>query len=100
MTDLLERALSDTRRRWVPDGRLGVFDVRMVPATAGGRTLAGVTTSRQALTALRQLGVELGCAVDITLLPGTGGAGCARRHRHRRARAPPFTSSDHRRAAE
>lgn len=70
MTDLLERALSDTRRRWVPDDRLGVFEVRMVAVTPGGRTLTGVTTSRQALTALRQLGVESGCAVDITLLPG------------------------------
>ena len=73
MTDPLERALSDLHRQWVPDARLGVFEVRVVPATApaGGRTLAGVTTSRNALAALRQLAVEFSLAVDVTLLPAT-----------------------------
>ena len=73
MTDRLERALSDARRQWVPDARLGVFEVRTAPATApaGGRTLTGVTTSRHALAGLRRLAVEYGLAVDVTLLPGT-----------------------------
>jgi hypothetical protein len=71
MTDPLERVLSDTRRQWAPDGRLGVFEVRMAlaPASPGGRTLTGVTSSRGALLALRELAAELRCAIDVTLLP-------------------------------
>jgi NlpC/P60 family protein/dipeptidyl peptidase-like protein len=71
MTDPLERVLSDARRQWVPDGRLGVFEMRVVPATppADGRRLVGVTTNRQALAALRLLADEFRLAVDVTLLP-------------------------------
>ena len=73
MTNPLERALSDARRQWVPDARLGVFEVRVAPATApsGGRALVGATTSRHAVAALRRLAVEFGLAVDVTLLPAT-----------------------------
>ena len=66
MTDLLAQTLSDTQRQWVPDRRLGVFEVRVA---TGGRTLIGVTTSRQALSALRTIAVEAGLAVDVALLP-------------------------------
>ena len=66
MTDLLAQTLSDTQRQWVPDRRLGVFEVRVA---TGGRTLVGVTTSRQALSALRTIAVEAGLAVDVALLP-------------------------------
>ena len=73
MTDPLERALSDVGHRWVPDGRLGVFEVRAVPATtpARGGALVGVTTSRHALAGLRRLAGEFGLAVDVALLPAT-----------------------------
>ena len=64
MTDALVRALDDVRRRWVPDRRLGVFDV----ADAGGK-LFGRTTSREALADLRRLGGESRLAVEVALLP-------------------------------
>lgn len=64
MTESLVRALDDVRRKWVPDRRLGVFDV----ADSGGK-LTGRTTSREALADLRRLGVESGLAVDVALLP-------------------------------
>lgn len=66
MTDRLDRTLDDVRRRWVPDPRLGVFDV----ATAQeGTTLAGCTTSREALAELRRIGGEAGLVVEVGLLP-------------------------------
>jgi hypothetical protein len=66
VTDRLARALDDVRRRWVPDQRLGVFDV----ATAKeGTALAGSTTSREALADLRRIGGEAGLAVEVGLLP-------------------------------
>jgi hypothetical protein len=73
MMDPLERALSDVRRQWVPDDRLGVFEVRVVLATppAGGGALVGVTSTRDALAALRRLAVEFGLAAEVTLLPPT-----------------------------
>lgn len=68
MTDRLTRALDDVRRRWVPDHRLGVFDVA---SAKDGKALAGSTTSREALTELRRLGSEAGLAVEVGLLPDT-----------------------------
>lgn len=64
MTDRLARALDDLRRKWVPDRRLGVFDV----VASGGR-LVGRTTSREALADLRQVGAQAELAVDVSLLP-------------------------------
>ena len=64
MTDRLARALDDLRRKWVPDRRLGVFDV----IASGGR-LVGRTTSREALADLRQVGAQSDLAVDVSLLP-------------------------------
>lgn len=62
--DKLERAVDDIRRRWVPDGRLGVFQV----AVEAGR-LSGVTSSRSAQESLRRLATDAGLAEDVRLLP-------------------------------
>ena len=60
----LERDLSDIRRKWIPDARLGVWEVTM----EGGR-LVGCTTSRQALQALRRFAAVAGLAAEVGLLP-------------------------------
>ena len=70
MTDLL-RAIDDIRRRTVPDRRLGVFDVTLTDDSAGHR-VAGVTTSRDALAALRRLAAEAQLPVDVHMLPNAG----------------------------
>ena len=66
MTDRLARALDDVRRRWVPDHRLGVFEVA---AGKEGTALAGSTTSREALADVRRIAGEAGLAVEVGLLP-------------------------------
>src|SRR5919197_6219271 len=50
MTDHLARDIADVARKWVPDARLGVYEVTVRPGA-----LAGCTTSRDALTALRHV---------------------------------------------
>src|SRR5207247_5977571 len=60
----LERDLDDVRRRWVPDRRLGVFDVEIA-----GAGLAGCVPSRDALQALRRLAADAGLGEDVRLLP-------------------------------
>ena len=65
--DRLPRDIDDIRRKWVPDARLGVFDVTPAP---GGGALRGATTSRDALEALRRLAAAAGLAPEINLLPG------------------------------
>jgi hypothetical protein len=73
VSDRLTRALDDVRRRWVPDHRLGVFDV----ATAKeGTALAGSTTSREAHAELRRIGGEAGLAVEVGLLPDASVGDC------------------------
>jgi len=70
MTDHLERALSDVGRRWVPDRRLGVFDVSLTaPDPAGARRLVGATTSRDARAALVRLAAEAGLDLAVATLP-------------------------------
>jgi cell wall-associated NlpC family hydrolase len=64
VTDRLERDVSDVERKWVPDPRLGVFEVTVEP-----RRVAGCTSSRDALTALRRIAADAGRAADIRLLP-------------------------------
>src|SRR6266511_1645962 len=64
MTDRLERDVADVARKWVPDPRLGVCDIAVQPGA-----LAGCTTSRDALTALRRLAAAAGLAADVRLLP-------------------------------
>ncbi len=62
-TEKLARAIDDIRRKWVPDGRLGVFRV------AAADALTGVTTSRDALESLRRLASEAGLTDQVRLLP-------------------------------
>src|SRR5437763_8347980 len=64
MTDHLERDVGDVARKWVPDPRLGVLDVAVLPAA-----LAGCTTSRDALDELRRIAAAAHHAADIRLLP-------------------------------
>lgn len=68
MSDQLLRALDDIRRRAVPDRRLGVFDVSIAD-DGGVRRLSGVTTSRDALTALRRLAADADLQDDVRALP-------------------------------
>lgn len=69
MMDRLERALGDVRRKWVPDRRLGVFEVTVTADPSGARKLAGATTSRDALAALRRLAAEAALGAEIAYLP-------------------------------
>lgn len=69
----IERAIDDVRRKWVPDDRLGVFQV-----AAGPDGLTGVTSSRDAIAALRRLASDAGLAAEVRLLPdGTVGQDAA-----------------------
>ena len=70
--DKLARAIDDIRRKWVPDGRLGVFDVtvtRDVGAQHSAPLLSGVTSSRSAQEALRRFATDAGIAEEVCLLP-------------------------------
>jgi hypothetical protein len=72
-TERLDATLDDLRRRWVPDSRLGVFEVRLE-----GKQLTGVTTHRSALEAVRRVAGEAGLGTAVTLLPdGSIGDGTA-----------------------
>ena len=62
--DKVERAVDDIRRKWVPDGRLGVFEVSLLP-----KGVAGVTSSRDARDALRRLAGEQELVEQVRLLP-------------------------------
>lgn len=63
-TEQIERAIDDLRRKWVPDARLGVFNVAI-----DDKKLVGVTSDRPALEALRKLAKEGGFADEVRLLP-------------------------------
>ena len=73
--DKLERAIDDIRRKWVPDGRLGVFQVAVDAAR-----LWGVTSSRSAQESLR--------AVPDSLRKGALALGCTRWQMVRRMTLP------------
>jgi cell wall-associated NlpC family hydrolase len=62
--DKVERAVDDIRRKWVPDHRLGVFEVSLLP-----KGVAGITSSRDARDALRRLAGAEGLVDQVTLLP-------------------------------
>ena len=62
--DKVERAVDDLRRKWVPDKRLGVFDIALLP-----QQLAGTTSSQDARDALRRLAGEAGLSERVRLLP-------------------------------
>jgi len=64
--DKLERAIDDLRRRWVPDNRLGVFEVVL---EGEPRRLRGRTTSLEALEALRRLAADAGIVAELVRLP-------------------------------
>lgn len=68
MTESVLRALEDIRRRSVPDRRLGVFDITIAD-DGGSRRLAGVTTSREALSALHRLAADASLRDDVRALP-------------------------------
>jgi cell wall-associated NlpC family hydrolase len=70
--DKVERAVDDIRRKWVPDGRLGVFEVSVasgVGAQHAAPLLSGITSSRDARDALRRLAGNEGLVDKVTLLP-------------------------------
>lgn len=69
MNDPLARALDDVRRRFVPDDRLGVFDVRVETETAGLRAVRGTTTSGPARDAVRRLATDAGLTAEVRVLP-------------------------------
>ena len=62
--DKVERAVDDIRRKWVPDSRLGVFEVSLLP-----KGISGLTSSREARDALRRLTAESGLVDQVMLLP-------------------------------
>jgi len=64
VTEQLLRALGELQRRWVPDRRIGVFDI----AVQDGR-IEGSTTSREVQAEARRIGVAAGMEVAVTLLP-------------------------------
>jgi cell wall-associated NlpC family hydrolase len=63
--DKIERAIDDIRRKWVPDARLGVFEITLLP-----KGIAGVTSSREARDALRRLAIDGGLTEKIDVIPG------------------------------
>jgi gamma-D-glutamyl-L-lysine dipeptidyl-peptidase len=76
--DKLTRDIDDLRRRWVPDRRLGIFDVEIAEAGGDGpRRLSGRTTSRDALAALRHLASDAGLVAEVTVLPDASVDGAA-----------------------
>ncbi len=60
----LERDIADVAQRWVPDRRLGVFEVDVQQGA-----LAGCTTSRDALAALRRIAAAAGLTDAMRQLP-------------------------------
>src|SRR5258705_197787 len=70
--DKIERAVDDLRRKWVPDGRLGVFAISIAPnvgAQHAAPLLSGVTPSRDAGDALRRLANEQELVDKVQLIP-------------------------------
>jgi gamma-D-glutamyl-L-lysine dipeptidyl-peptidase len=64
VTEHVIRALGELQRKWVPDRRIGVFDV----AVQEGR-IEGSTTSREAQAEVRRIASAAGMEVAVTLLP-------------------------------
>ncbi len=62
--DRVERAVDDIRRKWVPDGRLDVFEISLLP-----KMVAGVTSSRDARDALRHLAGDAQLLENVRLIP-------------------------------
>src|SRR5213592_1236761 len=66
VVDKVERAVDDIRRKWVPDGRLGVFEVSLLP-----KGIAGITSSRDARDALRRLANDAELVDKVELIPAS-----------------------------
>lgn len=64
MTVRLDRDVADVARKFVPDTRLGVFEV-----SEQRGAIVGCTTSRDALAAVRRIAAAAGLAPDVRLLP-------------------------------
>ncbi len=78
--DKVERAVDDIRRKWVPDGRLGVFDISIAPnvgAQHAAPLLSGVTSSRDARDALRRLANDQELVDKVELIPDAAGDSAA-----------------------
>ena len=71
--DKLERAVDDIRRKWVPDGRLGVFDISIARDVGAQHAaplhLVGLTTSPDARDALRRLANDAALVDKVELIP-------------------------------
>ena len=71
--DKIERAVDDIRRKWVPDGRLSVFEISIAPnvgAQHAAPLLSGITSSRDARDALRRLANDAELVDKVELIPG------------------------------
>ena len=62
--DKIERAVDDIRRKWVPDGRVAVFEISLLP-----KGIAGITSSRDARDALRRLANDVELVDKVELIP-------------------------------
>src|SRR4051812_21993461 len=62
--DKIERAVDDIRRKWVPDGRLAVFEVSLLP-----KGISGITSSSDARDALRRLASDAELVDRVELIP-------------------------------
>jgi len=62
--DKIERAVDDIRRKWVPDGRVAVFEISLLP-----KGIAGITSSRDARDALRRLANDVELVDQVELIP-------------------------------
>src|SRR4051794_14641247 len=71
--DKIERAVDDIRRKWVPDGRLGVYEVSLTRDVGAQHAaplhLVGLTSSHDARDALRRLANEAELVDKVELIP-------------------------------
>src|SRR5439155_108900 len=66
--EIIAGRVDDIRRKWVPDARLGVFEVSLLP-----KGIAGISSSRDARDALRRLANEQELVDKVQLIPDAVG---------------------------